>query len=111
MPDFQTNCSQWRDLDDFSRYIKALHSETKFDRTTLKLCQSEICNASYGTGNPDISGIGVAVGYVLEIALSISLSLAVILLKRKGKAYPLYQVAKAGLGAFFDSTAYFALAL
>ncbi|KAM0245386.1 hypothetical protein ACHAP5_005469 [Fusarium lateritium] len=53
----------------------------------------------------------VAVGYVLEIALSVSLSLAVLVLKRKGKASQPYQVARAGLGVFFDSAAYFALAL
>ncbi|KAF5666754.1 hypothetical protein FHETE_6088 [Fusarium heterosporum] len=72
---------------------------------------SEICNVIYGAGNPDISGIGVAVGYVLEIVLNIFLSLAVILLKRKRKTYPLYQVVKAGPEAFFGSAAYFALAL
>ncbi|KAJ4047057.1 hypothetical protein NW756_005132 [Fusarium oxysporum] len=73
------NCSQWTELNDFSEYIQDLDSETHFNEGILESCKSEICNAIYGTGNTDISGIGVAVGYVLEITLSISLSLAVII--------------------------------
>ncbi|KIL89836.1 hypothetical protein FAVG1_06571 [Fusarium avenaceum] len=107
----EKGCSQWKDLNDFSEYVESLHSKTRFNKAILELCHREICNAIYGTGNPDISGIGVAVGYVLEIALGVFLSLAVLLLKRKGKASQLYQVARTGLGAFFDSAAYFALAL
>ncbi|KAF5538923.1 hypothetical protein FNAPI_10950 [Fusarium napiforme] len=105
------DCSQWTELNDFSEYIRDLDSETQFNKSILEPCKSEICNAIYGTGNPDISGIGVAVGYVLEIILSILLSLAVIMFKRSGKKSQRHEVAKAGLEAFADSAAYFALAL
>ncbi|KAF5243925.1 hypothetical protein FANTH_7938 [Fusarium anthophilum] len=105
------DCSQWTELNDFSKYIQELDSKTQFNKSILESCKSEICNAIYGTGNPDISGIGVAVGYVLEIILSIFLSLAVIMFKRSGKNSQRHQVAKAGLEAFVDSAAYFALAL
>ncbi|KAG5755321.1 hypothetical protein H9Q70_002080 [Fusarium xylarioides] len=105
------DCSQWTELNDFSEYIQDLDSKTQFNKSTLESCKSEICNAIYGTGNPDISGIGVAVGYVLEIILSIFLSFAVIMFKRNGKNSQRHEVAKAGLEAFVDSAAYFALAL
>ncbi|TXB98401.1 hypothetical protein FocTR4_00013138 [Fusarium oxysporum f. sp. cubense] len=105
------NCSQWTELNDFSEYIQDLDSKTHFNKSILESCKSEICNAIYGTGNPDISGIGVAVGYVLEITLSISLSLAVIIFKRSGKNSQRHEVAVADLEAFVDSAAYFALAL
>ncbi|KAF5588187.1 hypothetical protein FPCIR_7205 [Fusarium pseudocircinatum] len=105
------DCSQWTQLNDFSEYIQDLDSKTQFNKSILESCKSEICNAIYGTGNPDISGIGVAVGYVLEIILSILLSLAVIMFKRSGKNSQRHEVAKAGLEAFVDSAAYFALAL
>ncbi|KAF5607762.1 hypothetical protein FPANT_731 [Fusarium pseudoanthophilum] len=105
------DCSQWTELNDFSEYIQDLDSKTQFNKSILESCKSEICNAIYGTGNPDISGIGVAVGYVLEIILSILLSLAVIMFKRSGKKSQRHEVVKAGLEAFVDSAAYFALAL
>ncbi|KAF4955200.1 hypothetical protein FGADI_4782 [Fusarium gaditjirri] len=105
------NCSQWTELNDFSEYIQDLDSKTHFIKSILESCESEICNAIYGTGNPDISGIGVAVGYVLEITLSIFLSLAVMMFKRSGKNSQRHEVAKACLEAFVDSAAYFALAL
>ncbi|KAF5715447.1 hypothetical protein FGLOB1_3044 [Fusarium globosum] len=111
MPSLSIDCSQWTELNDFSEYIQDLDSKTQFNKSLLEYCKSEICNAIYGTGNPDISGIGVAVGYVLEIILSIPLSLAVIMSKRRGKNSRGREVAKAGLEAFFDCAAYFALAL
>lgn len=53
------SCSHLETLDDFGDYVVSLDSETSFDATALKRCRPEICNAVYGTGNPDISGIGV----------------------------------------------------
>jgi hypothetical protein len=53
------NCNALAQLDDFSDYVDILHDETEFDETRLEVCKNEICIAVYGTGNPDISGIGV----------------------------------------------------
>ncbi|KAJ4269658.1 hypothetical protein NW762_001326 [Fusarium torreyae] len=111
MSGLETDCSQWAELNDFSKYIQDLESKTQFNRSKLEICRNEICNAIYGTGNPDISGIGVTVGYVLGLALGFFLSLAVILLKRHGKPGQWHQIARSGLEAFFDSAAYFALSL
>ncbi|OBS22305.1 hypothetical protein FPOA_08641 [Fusarium poae] len=107
----KVDCSQWVELNDFSSYVRLLDSKTQFKKDNLELCQSEICTAVYGTGNPDISGIGVAIGYVLEITLSVFLSLAVIVLKQSGKTSQWHRIVKTGLAAFVDSAAYFALSL
>ncbi|WKT49090.1 hypothetical protein QSH57_014020 [Fusarium oxysporum f. sp. vasinfectum] len=95
MQGLSVNCSQWTELDDFSGYIQDLSSETRFDLSLLEPCKSEICNAIYGTGNPDISGIGVASSFS----------------KRSGNSSQWYLVARTGLGVFFDCAAYFALSL
>ncbi|CEI70069.1 hypothetical protein FVEN_g10632 [Fusarium venenatum] len=107
----KVDCSQWMELNDFSSYIRLLASKTQFKKDNLEVCQNEICTAVYGTGNPDISGIGVAIGYVLEITLSVFLSLAVIVLKQSEKTSQWHRIAKTGLAAFVDSAAYFALSL
>lgn len=59
MSSLSIDCSQWTKLNDFSEYIQDLDSKTQFNKSLLEYCKSEICNAIYGTGNPDISGIGV----------------------------------------------------
>jgi hypothetical protein len=46
-------------MGDFNKYIDKLRLETNFDGNNLTLCRQGICNAIWGTGNPDISGIGV----------------------------------------------------
>lgn len=52
-------CSRLEQLNDFGDYIDTLKSETQFGAAKLRTCKAEICNAIYGNGNPDISGIGV----------------------------------------------------
>ncbi|EKJ70973.1 hypothetical protein FPSE_08832 [Fusarium pseudograminearum CS3096] len=111
MSSLKVDCSQWMELNDFSSYIRLLGSKTQFKKDSLEVCQSEICTAVYGTGNPDISGIGVAIGYVLEITFSVSLSLAIIALKQSQKTSQWHRIVKTGLVAFVDSAAYFALSL
>lgn len=55
----EPNCNKLAQLNDFSDYVDALRSETRFNEDRLEYCKDEICIAVYGTGNPDISGIGV----------------------------------------------------
>ncbi|KAJ3526278.1 hypothetical protein NM208_g11271 [Fusarium decemcellulare] len=108
------DCSKLKELDDFSNYIDTVESQTQFVTSKLQTCKAEICNAVYGTGNPDISGIGVAAGYILELALGVVLSLAVIFLRhqhKKGRGSEWNKIFTSGLRVFFDSAAYFALAL
>ena len=43
----------------FEAYIHRLRNQTGFNKALLAFCDSEICGALWGVGNPDVSGIGV----------------------------------------------------
>ena len=53
------DCSTLADLDAFPEYIELLRNETAFNPPLLAYCQSDICSALWGIGNPDVSGVGV----------------------------------------------------
>ncbi len=53
------NCTAIATRSSFPNYIQTLQNETGGNLTLLDACQSELCNALWGTGNADISGIGV----------------------------------------------------
>ncbi len=53
------NCSLLVSRSDFATYVQELNQATAFNVTLLEACQSDICNAIWGDGNADISGIGV----------------------------------------------------
>ena len=59
MASYRPFCSALEGLSDFRDYIQALNETTEFQIRYLRACSVEICTAIYGTGNPDISGIGV----------------------------------------------------
>ena len=40
-------------------YIAAVRDETHGDLAMASMCEKEICNALWGSGNPDVDGIGV----------------------------------------------------
>ncbi|KAH6900390.1 hypothetical protein B0T10DRAFT_26718 [Thelonectria olida] len=104
-----SSCSKWTHLDDFSAYADALYDATSFEEQRMQPCKAEICAAIYGTGNPDISGIGVVVAYILELALGTVLSCIVLMLK--SNASRAHHVFTSGLVVFFDSAVYFAMAV
>lgn len=54
------NCSLLVARTDFASYIQIVHTTTGFYESLLEACKGEICNALWGDGNGDISGIGVA---------------------------------------------------
>jgi hypothetical protein len=60
------NCTALSYRSDFAGYIVLLRNATDGDFTLVNDCRLEICGALWGIGNPDISGIGMATGYVLE---------------------------------------------
>lgn len=78
------SCSDFKNLDDFSVYITEIRDVTHSNTTILEQRQAEICSTLYGTGNPDVSGIGV----------------------RSWK-----RAVEGGLMVFFDSAVYFAIAI
>lgn len=53
------NCSLLAARRDFAGYVQQLNSTTGFNITLLEACKGDICNALWGDGNADISGIGV----------------------------------------------------
>ena len=57
--------SRWRSPKERQYYstrkviIDEVRSDPTLNLTLLELCKPEVCNALWGTGNADISGIGV----------------------------------------------------
>jgi hypothetical protein len=62
------NCTLLATRSSFPDYIQILQNETgsnfTLNLTLLELCKPEVCNALWGTGNGDISGIGVSFPYI-----------------------------------------------
>ena len=53
------DCSLLGANKDFADYIIQLESLTRGNITQIQACKPQICSALWGTGNSDISGIGV----------------------------------------------------
>jgi len=59
------NCTLLTTRSNFPDYVQILRNETgtgvnsTLNLTLLERCKPEVCNALWGTGNADISGIGV----------------------------------------------------
>ncbi|KAH8661677.1 hypothetical protein BGZ60DRAFT_433479 [Tricladium varicosporioides] len=75
------NCTLLESRTNFHDYVKQINATTRFDVLLLQACQSEICNAIFGNGNADISGIGMIVGYIFESALSLLLAVGFLIQK------------------------------
>ena len=58
---FSANCSILASRSDFAGYVQTLNSTTGFNIQLLEACKGDICNALWGDGNSDISGIGVSI--------------------------------------------------
>lgn len=43
------------------QYLTALRSVTGEDLSNITHCKATVCNALWGSGNPDISGTGVSI--------------------------------------------------
>ncbi|KAH7317182.1 hypothetical protein B0I35DRAFT_268106 [Stachybotrys elegans] len=109
MPD----CTRLSELDGFNDYAKLIEEETAWKSTELEHCQFELCSAVYGTGNPDISGIGVALGYIFATGISALLSLVAVVVGRwqSARAYRAAAATTTGLQSFYQSATYFAIAV
>ncbi|KAL2039666.1 hypothetical protein N7G274_007525 [Stereocaulon virgatum] len=77
------DCSKFASRTSFPNYIATIRSVTANNLTLVDHCKSQVCNALWGSGNPDISGIGMIVGYTIENTLGFCLVLALYLLRRK----------------------------
>ncbi|KAM7210003.1 hypothetical protein V8F06_014615 [Rhypophila decipiens] len=110
----------------FGDYADLLRNRTSFNETLLRGCRKPICRALWGFGVPDLSGIGVAIGYVLSIAISTALCLLVAFrlppsaspapespapeTETKTRP-PSKSILISGLSSYFESAVYFSLAI
>jgi hypothetical protein len=53
------NCTALTARESFVTYIQTLRDETGNNFPRLDVCKADVCNALWGIGNSDISGIGV----------------------------------------------------
>ncbi|KAF6838949.1 hypothetical protein CPLU01_02219 [Colletotrichum plurivorum] len=107
------DCASLESLTDFDDYVRRVRRETRFDDALLEKCRVAICSAIWGNDNPDISGIGVSVGYAIEAGLGLFLAMFVVTIRgRKGPRWEFSQlIVQAGFDAFFQSAVYFAMSL
>jgi hypothetical protein len=97
----------------FGAYIDLLRNLTKNDFSLVKDCRKDVCEALWGSGNPDISGIGMVIGYVLESLICVCLIAISLWLERSAEDHPSVMrllVANAAR-TFFDNALFFTFAI
>ncbi|KAK4447790.1 hypothetical protein QBC34DRAFT_381924 [Podospora aff. communis PSN243] len=104
------NCAGLDGFKSFEDYAALLRTRTSFNSTLLGQCQLPICQALWGFGEPDLSGIGAATGYTLSF--SIGTLLFPLLTTISSRLGPTSRtVITSGMSSFFESATYFALAI
>jgi hypothetical protein len=129
-PDF-ANCSLLASRTDFGGYVQELNSTTGFNVSLLEACKGDICNALWGDGNADISGIGVCpdnvnsewgfadvkqmvVGYFLESIIGLFFALVLAFHEPISTKPPLTKYSglfAEGCKIFFDCAVFFAISI
>ena len=133
------NCGSLASRTSFPSYIASIRNATADNFTLVAQCKAEICNALWGSGNPDISGIGVCnelscderaaadrdikmiIGYTIEnvVGLILALLLYIILEKtnnerRIGRSKSLDRyipVLRRGCSSFYDCAVFFTFSI
>ena len=70
------DCSNLSSRTNFASYITLISNATGGDFSFVNECRASVCGALWGSGNPDISGIGMAIGYVLETIIGTAIAAA-----------------------------------
>lgn len=109
-------CDDFSDATDIFLWAEAIRTSVGFDAASLQPCGPTICRAVWGTGNPDISGIGVVVAYVLEAAGGFLLAVVLWSFERfphrlRGLREQFYEPVRRGMATFFSSAVFFCLAI
>ncbi|KAF4811875.1 hypothetical protein CGCSCA5_v009528 [Colletotrichum siamense] len=109
----QDSCKDLKILYNLKDYLFTVESQTQYSTAALEECKEDICGAIWGDTNPDISGIGVSIGYAVELALGFFLAASMLLVRqRSGRRWEFFQIIiKKGLEAFFEFAVYFAIAV
>lgn len=97
---------------EFSAYIELLRNATDNDFSLVDSCRMNVCGALWGLGNPDISGVGMAAGYLMESALCVFIvgaSLWYEMTDRKNTLAKL--LLSSGIRAYHDTASFFTFAI
>lgn len=133
------NCEYLASRTSFPNYIASIRNATADNFTLVGQCKAEICNALWGSGNPDISGIGVRngsfyngrdvadedmkmiVGYTVENVLGFILVslLYIFLLRTNNEQKPALpesldrhiSVVRRGCSSFYDCAVFFTFSI
>ena len=133
------NCGSLVSKTSFPNYIASIRNATAGNFTLVDQCKAQICNALWGSGNSDISGVGVRrysslvernhadekmemiVGYIIEnvVGLILVCLLYCLLLRTNNsqeKAHPellhrFISVARRGCSSFYDCTVFFTFSI
>ncbi|ORY19879.1 hypothetical protein BCR34DRAFT_595319 [Clohesyomyces aquaticus] len=70
------DCANLASRSHFESYVSSLSKAFNGNFSLVDTCKAEVCGALWGTGSPDISGIGMTIGYVLESAIPVFLAIA-----------------------------------
>ena len=98
---------------DFAAYIDLLRNATGGDFSLVKDCKTNVCGALWGSGNPDISGIGMAIGYILESFICACLVATSLWFERsaKGRSTIGRLLIANATRTFFDNAIFFTFAI
>ncbi|USP78483.1 hypothetical protein yc1106_05757 [Curvularia clavata] len=111
-----TDCITLSSRKDFTSYINLLRNLTNGDFSQVSSCRREVCGALWGSGNPDISGIGLAIGYLSESVICaglifFSVYLAAKRKKRRSKSKVPRLLLASAAEKFYDSAVFFCFAI
>jgi hypothetical protein len=112
-----TACATLSSRTNFPDYIEQIRNVTNGNLSLVDPCRKQVCGALWGSGNPDISGIGMAIGYVSEITLAVILVSIFLFLNGRdnSRANPNYAFARLLLanvtGTFYDNAVFFTFAV
>jgi hypothetical protein len=79
------NCLALSTRTNFSGYTALLRNVTNGNFSLVTECRREVCGALWGSGNPDISGIGMAIGYMLQTMICTAIVFCFTLLRFRPK--------------------------
>lgn len=77
------NCAIFEHRSSFADYVYLIESTTGGNISIAAPCGPQICQVIWGTGNSDISGIGMKAGYIIQNMLGVILATLCFLASRK----------------------------
>lgn len=77
------NCAIFEHRSSFAEYVYLIESSTNGNISAAAPCGPQICQVIWGTGNSDISGIGMKAGYIIQNVLGLILATMCFLANRK----------------------------